>query len=139
MEEQVIKLNGLKLPSLNEYVALCRSGNHQKVSAKVREIEKEIYFLIMQNKNRHPIKSPAEISFYWHEKDKRRDKDNVAFGKKFILDALQLSGILPGDDNRWINGLSDRWVYYEGQGVVLKIVEEREEGKNGGVSDKKEK
>ena len=35
--------------------------------------------------------------FAWYRPDKRTDKDNVAFAKKFVLDALQIVGVIPND------------------------------------------
>ncbi|WP_418294417.1 hypothetical protein [Megasphaera massiliensis] len=49
----------------------------------------------------------AYIKFHWVEKNKRRDKDNIAFAKKFILDALQEMGILQNDGWSEILGFSD--------------------------------
>lgn len=47
------------------------------------------------------------IEFSWYEKNKRRDKDNVAFAKKFILDAMQEMGILENDGWQQVIGFSD--------------------------------
>ena len=49
----------------------------------------------------------AYILFRWIEKDKRRDKDNISFAKKFILDALQEADILRNDGWGEIIGFSD--------------------------------
>ena len=49
----------------------------------------------------------AYIKFHWVEKKTRRDKDNIAFAKKFILDALQEMGILQNDGWSEILGFSD--------------------------------
>ena len=61
------------------------------------------------------------VRFVWYESTKRRDKDNVCFAKKFILDALQRARITKGDDNRYLLGFSDEFVYGQGQGVVVEI------------------
>lgn len=37
------------------------------------------------------------LCFRWFEKNRQRDKDNIAFAKKFILDALQTAKILVND------------------------------------------
>ena len=53
----------------------------------------------------------------------KRDKDNVAFAKKYILDALQKSGILPNDNNKYIAGFIDTFVYEKCDKVVVEIKE----------------
>ncbi len=45
--------------------------------------------------------------FRWYEEDKRRDIDNIAFAKKFILDALVKTGILPDDSRKWLLSFVD--------------------------------
>lgn len=47
------------------------------------------------------------VRFNWITKDRRTDHDNIAFGKKFILDGLQESKSLKGDSPRYINNLKD--------------------------------
>ena len=64
-----------------------------------------------------------EFELYSYEQTKRRDKDNVAFAKKFILDALQKSGVLKNDNNKYILGFQDEFVYRQGDKVVVEIWE----------------
>lgn len=51
------------------------------------------------------------ITFNWYEKTKRRDKDNIAFSKKFILDAMQKAKIIKNDNNNYILGFKDLFFY----------------------------
>ena len=86
-----------------------------------KKIENQILWCL---KNvRHKIDKPVLIKFVWHEKTMKRDKDNVAFAKKFILDALQKSGILPNDNNKYIAGFIDTFVYEKCDKVVVEIKE----------------
>ena len=110
----------LKLPSLNEYIEACRSSAHQGARFK-RDVEDSI--LWSMRGRREEITGPVWVRFEWYEESRRRDKDNVAAGKKFILDALQKAGILSGDGNRNIVGFADSFVYGQGQGVVVEIEE----------------
>lgn len=59
-----------------------------------------------QNVIGHMIKSqlrgvhftrPVVIRYLWIEPNRRRDKDNVAFAKKFIQDALVANNVLKND------------------------------------------
>ena len=74
----------MKLPSLNEYINVCRTNKYK--AAKYKEyIEANIaVFLTKMPTYEHPIK----IHFHWIEGNKKRDLDNVCFAKKFILDAF---------------------------------------------------
>lgn len=47
------------------------------------------------------------IVFVWYEPNKNRDPDNIAFAKKFILDALVRKRILKGDSQKYIQGFHD--------------------------------
>lgn len=57
-----------------------------------------------------PIKNPVTIHFDWYEPNAKRDPDNIRAGSKYILDALVEAGILPSDGQKWIHGLSDRFM-----------------------------
>lgn len=115
---QIVHIKG-KLPSLNEYVRLCR-GNRYAASKAVKAVEQSI---MLQLGKLQRIDKPITIHFQWHEKNKRRDKDNVAFAKKFVLDALQYAGKLPNDNNDFIIDFSDGFDYGNEYGVSLYIRE----------------
>lgn len=50
---------------------------------------------------------PVFITMTWYTKDIRVDPDNIAFAKKYILDALVIKGILENDGRRQISGFKD--------------------------------
>lgn len=112
-----------RLPSLNDYIDVCRSsknaGNKYKTS-----IEDDIqWFLRKMGK----IDEPIFLTFEWHEPNLKRDKDNVCFAKKFILDALQKSGVITNDNNRFVKGFHDFFFYEKGvEKVVVKIRKHKE-------------
>lgn len=119
----MIKFNiPFKLPSLNEYINKCR-GNRYSGAGFKRSVECDIMWFL---KPVPEITKPCRFHFIWYEQTKRRDKDNVAFAKKFILDALQAAGKLPNDNNRYVLGFSDDFVYGHGDGVVVEIEEVQE-------------
>ena len=118
-----------RLPSLNEYIDKCRSNRYGGANFK-KSIERDI--MIILNTRHFLIASPVHITFIWHEPNKKRDKDNVAFAKKFILDALQKSGRLKNDNNKFISGFTDNFVYDCSEGVeVLIDTDENEDNLNG--------
>jgi len=50
---------------------------------------------------------PIDFSIHWYCKDKRKDKDNISAGKKFILDGLIKAGIIPSDSWRHVGDFED--------------------------------
>lgn len=115
---QKVKIEG-KLPSCNDYINACRQGFYLGNKMK-QDVEK---LLMWQMGRLRKIRTPCFISFEWHEKTKRRDKDNVAFAKKFILDAMQKAEKLDNDNNTCIQGFSDRFVYDRWAGVIITVLE----------------
>ena len=96
-----------RLPSLNEYVDACRS-HWSKGARMVKNCEEVIGYDILAARSKGEIKSvdcPVEVRFCWCEKSRRRDLDNIIFAQKFILDALQIMGILPGDGRKFVRGI----------------------------------
>lgn len=109
----------LKLPGLNEYVRACRSGPY--VGAKMKEkTQRDIGWYLLDLPE---IRGPVEIRFTWVEKTRRRDFDNVAFAKKFILDELVQLGKLEDDSRRFVKGFTDSFQIGDDWSVVLEIAE----------------
>lgn len=108
-----------KLPSLNDYINVCRQNKYQAADYKKR-IENQISLFL----GRVPkYENPVAIHFHWVEGNKRRDLDNVAFAKKFILDALVKSGKLKDDNRKCVTAFSDTFSYGKGSKVILDIQE----------------
>ena len=73
-----------------------------------------------------PFKKPVRVSFLWVEKDKRRDLDNIAFAKKFILDGLVSAGVLENDNATRVIGLNDEFAYDKKNPRIEVVIEECE-------------
>lgn len=115
-----------KLPSFNDYIKACRTNKY--VGAKMKEkVEQEIWYYIISQLKNTKIKKPIVIHFTWIEENKRRDLDNIAFAKKFILDALQKAGVLENDNQKYVKGFTDKFLY-EKQARVIIEMEEIENG-----------
>ena len=94
----------LKLPSLNEYISCCRANKYAAASLK-KETEEDISYFI----NQMPVYTkPIIVHFTWHD-NTRRDYDNIAFAKKFILDAMQKCGKIPNDNRKYVKGFTDNF------------------------------
>lgn len=109
------------LPGLNEYIRAMNRNRYEGNRLK-KQVQADISRFL---KGTAPVKCPVKVVFIWYEPTRRRDKDNVAAGKKFILDALQLCGILPNDNNCWVVGFEDQFVYGQGEGVEVVLDEVR--------------
>lgn len=107
----------LKLPSLNDYIRECRANRYKGAQMK-SQLERDIGLYIY----RLPIFAwPIRIHFTWVEGNKRRDLDNVAFAKKFILDAMVKCGRLKDDNRRYVTGFTDSFKYGDDFKVILEI------------------
>ena len=114
-----------KLPSLNEYTAACRTNAYKGGEFK-REVEEVIGWAIRQavtSKSLRKPKGAVIVRFYWHERTKKRDADNIAFAKKFILDALVKNGVLEDDSRKYVKGFYDTIVDDKTDYVTVELVE----------------
>lgn len=93
-----------RLPGLNDYISAERSNRHQAAKMK-RDTEGEIILLARLQLKK--VTCPVVMHYVWYEPDRRRDKDNIAFAKKFIQDALVKAGILKNDGWAQIYGFTD--------------------------------
>ena len=94
------------LVGLNEYINACRTNKF--LGSKMKKDQQLICFLGMRRLPKH-IRKQVDIEFVWVEKNKKRDKDNIAFAKKFILDALQDLGVIGNDGWNEVGNLSDKY------------------------------
>ena len=117
-----------RLPGLNEYTRACRT--HWSKGAKLkRAIEEDIGWHILAARGAHklrPVHGPVALSIEWHEKDRRRDFDNIVSAKKFILDAMQKMGIIPNDNREYITAISDEIVDDSKDFVVVRLYDVKE-------------
>ena len=60
-----------------------------------------------QWKGKVRFRRPVAMRYLWVEKNKRRDKDNIAFAKKFIQDALVKEKVLENDGWAQIESWTD--------------------------------
>ncbi len=93
-----------KLPSLNELIAANRCNRYKGAKMK-SDIDSLISAYITRAKllgEIHPIDCPCILEITWHERTKKRDVDNIQSSQKFILDALQETGIIPNDSQKYV-------------------------------------
>ncbi|MDI9600114.1 MAG: hypothetical protein QM323_11595 [Acidobacteriota bacterium] len=95
------------LPSLNQYTQACRSD--ARVGARLKRQVEAIVKVAAATQCPPAFSGPVFLTFAWHESSRRRDLDNVAFAKKFVLDALVALGVLPDDGRRYVTGFADEF------------------------------
>lgn len=97
-----------RLDGLNEYTRACRRNKF--AGAKMKKENEEIIsaYILEQLRGVH-FEGVVELSFRWYEKDRKRDLDNIAMAKKFILDALVSNGIIVADGWKGVIGFTDQF------------------------------
>ena len=109
----------MRLPSLNEYINVCRTNRFQAASYK-RKYEGQIGFFLSSLPT---IRKPVIIHFHWIEPNRRRDLDNIAFGKKFVLDAMVKRGVLEDDSAKFVKGFSDTFELGKEAKIIVTLQE----------------
>lgn len=95
-----------KLPDLNKYIDDNRKSKYAAADLK-KHTESLIYVCCKAQKIKPYKDEPIAVVFEWHEKDARRDLDNISFAKKFILDGLKKAKIIKDDGQRFVKGIAD--------------------------------
>lgn len=114
-----------KLPSLNEWVSANRINKYvgAKFKKRVQGIVGESIKTARAQKTLYSPNKPVVVKFTWHERTKRRDADNVASAKKFILDAMVEQGILKDDSRKYVRGFYDSVVDDNKDYVEVELLE----------------
>lgn len=81
-----------ELPALNEIIDAAKA--HWSVYREMKETNTD---LVAWQAKRLPKMERVNIIITWHCKNRRKDKDNIMGGQKFILDGLQKAGVLKND------------------------------------------
>lgn len=108
---------------LNEYVKHINS--HRFSGANIKSKETQRVALECKNMRAAPVQNyPVTVNFKWYSKNSKKDIDNVAFAKKFILDGLVLARVLEDDSRRFVTGFTDTFfIDKENPRVEVEIVE----------------
>lgn len=85
-----------RLPGLNEYIAAER-GNRQAAAKLKRETEQRIMWAARSQLRGVRFSDQVIMHYTWYEQNRKRDKDNIAFAKKFVQDALVKCHVLKND------------------------------------------
>ena len=77
----------------------------------------------MTSKTLHKPNGAVMVRFEWHERTKKRDADNIASAKKFILDALVNMRVLPDDSRKYVKGFTDVIIDDKADFVIVELIE----------------
>lgn len=113
-----------RLDGLNEYTRANRSNAMMGANAKKRNQKIVMLGLLKAGLLNYKLRTPVRIVYRWVETTKRRDKDNIAFAKKFIQDTLVKFGLLGNDGWGEIESYTDYFEIGEESGVIVTIYEE---------------
>lgn len=93
-----------RLPGANEYQAACR--RFAKEGARMKREATDAVAWAAKAAKLKPMEPPVQVRITFVEPNMRRDKDNIHFGAKFILDGLQEAGVIGNDNWKWIAGIA---------------------------------
>ena len=119
-----IILGDSPLPGLNDYTGACRANPHAGAAMKRKaenRIKNAMHVFYHDDDPDEPGSDQYDVTFTWAEKSRRRDPDNIAFAKKFILDVLVAEGIIPNDRASTIASFTDRFTYSKEQGYGVTV------------------
>lgn len=112
-----------ELIDLNNYTKANRKNKYYANKIK-QDTEDYIIWHIKEQLKDLKITKQVEINYNWICKDKKKDKDNISFSKKFIQDAMVKSGLLKNDGWNDIAGFSDKFeIDKENPRIEIELVE----------------
>lgn len=94
-----------ELPTANEVIA---SLNTQRRGVYAKIKRNNTYLVQLKARGLRKVKK-ADFEITWYCKNKRKDKDNIMFGQKFIFDGLVGAGVLENDGWAQIGDVSHKF------------------------------
>ena len=99
------------MPGMNEIIGAAKgAGGRGTMYSLMKRQWTDHVWAFAKGANLPLREGPVSLHFEWHEPTRKRDPDNVACAKKFILDGLVKAGVLPGDGWAHIGGWTDAWL-----------------------------
>lgn len=112
-----------RITDFNKYTNAERAN--RQYGAKMKTKTEAVLQKIIKVSNCPTFTKPVHVLFIWIEKNRMRDKDNIASAKKFVFDSLVKSKVLQGDGWRWVNGFGDGFLVDKAEpGILVTITDE---------------
>lgn len=118
-----IKLDS-PFPTLNEYIDKERAN--RVAAARIKRNYTHLAKILTRNKG--TVSQKVDLLFEWHVATSH-DHDNIAFGKKFILDGMKLAGVIKDDRQKFIGHLYDEFYKDKLSYVVVHFLEHKKGGR----------
>ena len=122
-----------QLPSLNDFISRMNYNRFEGAKMK-RDVEETISWGLLEAKREGTLRRiteyPVELYIEWHEKDARRDVDNIESSSKFLLDAMKNCGVIKDDARRYISQVHSTVIDDLETYVVVKITKKQEDNMN---------
>ena len=99
-----------ELTDLNTYINAERRHRMQGANIKKKETNTCMAYLKQAVNKGFEIgrdKYPLHITFKWYAKDRRKDLDNIAYAKKYIMDAMQKVELIENDGYKQVQRYTD--------------------------------
>lgn len=93
-----------ELPDMNQIIKASKSHHMAYSTMKKNNTE-----LVAWSAAKLPQIEFADIEVHWYCKNKRKDKDNIRAGLKFILDGLVQANVLKNDGWKQVGNISDEF------------------------------
>jgi hypothetical protein len=112
------------MPGLNDFLAAV--NKHRLLGNKMKQEQTER--VAWAAKTQLPVFTrQINLTFVYREANHKRDKDNIAFAKKFILDGLVMAGRIPNDTWAWVADWSEAFVVEPKNPGITVIINEVKE------------
>ncbi len=115
------------LPGMNEIIKASKSRyggsfGYSLMKRKWTNIVKDS--IALHSNGKPPEFNCVKVVFKWIEKNKRRDPDNIAAGRKFVLDGAVKAGLIPNDTWKHVHSWDDYFLVDSKQpGVWVSVVD----------------
>ena len=113
-----------ELPGLNEIIEYSKEHWAKYAGEKHNRTEEIAYLAKSQIKGKY---QKVDLAFTWFCKNKKRDKDNIIAGQKFVLDGLVAAGVIEKDGWEQIGNISHFFSIDKENPRVEVIIKEVEE------------
>lgn len=111
-----------RLPSLNDYIDVCRFNKYQAASWKKR-IDNLIALYIRSQLKGLQIEKQVIIHIHFIEENMKRDVDNVYSASKYIMDALVTMKVLKNDNPKHVKDVIYSHEYAKQSKVIVELEE----------------
>lgn len=98
-----------ELTDLNKFINSQRANKFGGNNIKQVNTDKCRNAFLLAKAAGFKVNGPVFLKITWFCKNKRKDKDNIAFALKFIQDGMVAAGVIKNDGWKEIDGFSHRF------------------------------